>query len=266
MKLKLLDYLFAFFVISVSLTPILPLRGWQGYGPLGEFYYTGDLIQLRYNDPSLGNDKPHVFVADAGRPVSLIEFSDHNSYVNGANVYTNFTAKTRLDGVRLKAFYNSSFMSFVKTVEPRSHCVKVAYMFNQTAALSLTLWRWYFSSVGPFNMPITRSLKPDNVLNFSIAESGKVYSAQLSLSPRPENVTVSGVLGEGVNKIVLDFKAENVTVEVKLLNPQSLSIFFTIDVRESRYLYPIIAIALSSIYLWLKNAAVSRYFDEKRRV
>lgn len=253
MKLKLLDYLFVCFVIAVSFTPLLPLRGWQGYGPAGEFYYTGDLIQLRYNDPSFGNDKPQVFISEAGRPVSLIEFSDHNSYVDGLNLYVNFTVKTRIEGGVLRAMYYSPSLSLIKTVKPLVDGVKVTYNFNRTASLYLTLWRWYFASVGPFNMPMTRSLEPSNSLNFSVAESGRIHHAQLVLEPKPVNMTVSGVLGSGLNKITLEFRADVVTVEVRVLNPQNLNMFFTLDLRESNYLYPIIAVAVSSFYLWLKR-------------
>jgi hypothetical protein len=256
MKLKLLDYVFACFVVLVSLTPLLPLRGWQGYGPLGEFYYTGDLIQLRYNDPSFGNDKPHVFVVDAGRPISLVEFSDHNSYVNGCNIYTNFTVKTRLEDGKLRVLYKSAETSFIKVVEPGEDYVKVTYAFNQTMKLNLTLWRWYFSSVGPFSMPMTRSLDACRALNFSVTEGGKTYVAQVSWEPMPEKITISGVLGEGLNKIALDFTAKEVTVEVKLLNPTGLSQLMVLDLRESKYLYPLIAFTGSSLYLWMRRIAL----------
>jgi hypothetical protein len=254
MKLNMLDYLFVCFVVLVSFTPLLPLRGWRGYGPAGEFYYSGDLIQIRYNDPSFGNDKPHVFVVEAGRPVSLIEFSDHQSYADDLNLYMNFTAKTRLEGGVLKATYSSPFLGLAKVVEPLIDGVKVTYSFNRTASFRLTLWRWYFASAGPFNMPMTRSLKPCNVINFSIAESGRIYYAQLLVEPKPVNLTVSGVLGGGLNKVTLDFTAERVEVEVRLLNPpQNPNMFFVLDFRESNYLYPIIAVAVSSVYVWLKR-------------
>jgi hypothetical protein len=258
MKLRLLDYLFACFVISVSLTPLLPLRGWQGYGPSGEFYYTGDLIQLRYNDPSFGNDKPQVFIVDAGRPISLIEFSDHNSYVNGCNVYVNFTARTRLEDGKLRVLYRSAEMSFIKVVEPGRDYVKVTYASNQTMRLNLTLWRWYFSSIGPFSMPITRSLDSCRALNFSVAEGGRTYAAQISWKPTPQKIMVSGVIGGGLNKIALDFTAREVTVELKPLSPTGFSQLLVLDVRESKYLYPIIAVAASSLYLWLKHLALKR--------
>ncbi|MEM2498343.1 MAG: hypothetical protein QXR81_08210 [Candidatus Nezhaarchaeales archaeon] len=251
--MKLLDYLFVCFVLMVSLTPLLPLRGWQGYGPAGEFYYTGELLHLRYNDPGFGNDKPHVFIVEAGRPASLIEFSDHHSYADRFNLYKNFTVKTRLENGVLKAVYSSHSISLVKTVKPLRDGVKVVYIFNRTVAFRLTLWRWYFTSVGPFNIPMTRSLTPSNTINFSVAESGKIYHAQLLLEPKPDNVTVSGVLGGGLNKLTIDFKSENVSVEVKLLNPQNFNVFFALDLRESKYLYPIIAVAASSVYLRLKR-------------
>ncbi|MBC7130562.1 hypothetical protein H5T51_05005 [Candidatus Bathyarchaeota archaeon] len=257
MKPEMLDYLFVCFVIVVSFTPLLPFRGWQGYGPAGEFYYTGDVIQLRYNDPTFGNDKPHVFVSDAGRPVSLIEFSDHNSYVDDLNIYANFTVKTRLEEGVLKAFYASPGVSFVKIVEPGESHVAVTYVFSHNVTFLLTLWRWYFMSVGPFTMPVTRKLEPSSSINFSVAESGRIYSAQLLLEPLPENVTVSGV-HDGLNKISLSFKAEKVTVKVKLVSSHSSSVFFAVDVRESKILYPVIAVAASSVYLWLKRALKGR--------
>jgi hypothetical protein len=256
MKLRLLDYIFTCLVILVSLIPLLPLRGWQGYDTQGGFYYTGNLIQLRYNNPGLGKDKPHVFIVDAGRPISLIEFSDDNSYVNRCNIYANFTTRARLEDGKLQVIYKSAEMSFIKVVEPGEDYVKVTYASNHTMRLNLTLWRWYFSSVGPFSMPITRSLDPCRALNFSVAEGGKTYVAQASWEPVPEKITVSGVLGEGLNKVTLDFTAKEVTVEIKLLSPRGLSRLIVLDVRGSEYLYPVIAITVSSLYLWMRRVAL----------
>jgi hypothetical protein len=264
MKLRLLDYIFTCLVILVSLIPLLPLRGWQGYDGLGGFYYTGNLVRLRYNDLSLGNDKPHVFIVDAGRPISLIEFSDDDSYVNGCNIYANFATRAKLEGGRLLVLYESAEMSFIKVVEPGEDYVKVTYASNQTMKLNLTLWRWYFSSVGPFSMPITKSLDPCRALNFSVAEGGKTYVAQASWEPMPEKITVSGVPGEGLNKVTLDFTAKEVTVEIKLLSPEGLSRLIVLDMRGSEYLYPIIAITMSSLYLLMRHIALKGDRNEAR--
>jgi hypothetical protein len=102
-------------------------------------------------------------------------------------------------------------------------------------------------------MPITRSLDPCQALNFSVAEGGRTYAAQISWKPTPQKIMVSGVIGGGLNKIALDFTAKEVTVELK-----PLSQLLVLDVRESKYLYPIIAVAASSLYLWLKHLALKR--------
>jgi hypothetical protein len=107
-------------------------------------------------------------------------------------------------------------------------------------------------------MPITRSLDPCRALNFSVAEGGKTYVAQISWKPTPQKIVVSGVIGGGLNKIALDFTAREVTVELKPLSPTGFSQLLVLDVRESKYLYPIIAVAASSLYLWLKHIALKR--------
>jgi hypothetical protein len=243
-------YLFILYVIVISFTPLLPLYGWQGYGPAGEFYYTGERIHIRYNDPGFPNDKPHIFIADAGRTISLLEFSGHHSAVNGSNLYFDFSTKTRLLGDKLLVFYNSPSISFVQVVEPSKGNVRVKYTCNCTMELTLTLWRWYFSSIEDFDRPVTRSLKPADELVVKITEGGKTFKALLVFSPTPKEVEISGEIPHGLNKITLRFIGREISINLVLHDAASDAGWIPlIDIRGGNHLYPVTAVVASMLYL-----------------
>jgi hypothetical protein len=229
-RTKTLLYLFILYVIVISFTPLLPLYGWQGYGPAGEFYYTGERIHIRYNDPGFPNDKPHIFIADAGRTISLLEFSGHHSAVNGSNLYFDFSTKTRLLGDKLLVFYNSPSISFVQVVEPSNGNVRVKYTCN--------------------DRPVTRSLRPADKLVVKITEGGKTYKVLLVFSPTPKEVEISGEIPYGLNKITLRFIGREISINLVLHDVASDAGWIPlIDIRGGNHLYPVIAVVASMLYL-----------------
>jgi hypothetical protein len=245
-------YLFILYVIVISFTPLLPLHGWQGYIPAGEFYYTGERIHIRYNDQGSPYDKPHIFIADAGRTINLLEFSGHHSAVNGSNFYLDFSTKTRLLGSKLLIFYNSPSISFVQVVEPSNGNVRVKYTCNCTMELTLTLWRRYFSSIDDFDRPVTRSLKPADELTIKVTEGGKTYKALLVFSPTPKEVKISGEIPHGLNKITLRFIGREISINLVLHDAASDAGWIPlIDIRGGNYLYPVTAVVASMLYLMI---------------
>jgi len=248
---RMVSYLFVAYVIALSLIPLIPLRGWQGYGPSGEFYYTGDKIHIRYNDPSFGNDKPHIFVAESGRTISLIEVSGYNSYVNGKNLYYDFDKKTRVVDNKLVVFHTSPNLFIVQEIIPMDDSVRIVYRCNCTMNMTLTLWRWTYESVAGFDRPVTRELDPSNVIPFSVADGGRIYKAQLLLSPTPRHIEISGIVPDGLNKITLELVGDEIVIDVVLVGATDVGWIPALDVRDSKYLYPMIATVSSVFYLAL---------------
>ena len=250
---KNIDYLFIVFIILISFVPLMPLTGWQGYGPAGEYTYTGEKIMLRYNDPTFGNDKPHVFIKDRGRTISLIELSDHQSTINDKNLYYGFSTKTRVVNGELKIFYESKNFSFIKIVKPLKNSIQVMFLSNNTINLTVTLWRWYYATIESFDRPVTRYIEPKNVISFSLFEGGRVYDAELRITPAPSSVSISGEMYGGLNKIVLNLKGEEIIMEVAVLASGKEGGLILLDIRGSNYLYPVLATIASVSYLWIRR-------------
>lgn len=245
--------LFLAFLVAISFIPLLNATGWQAYPPAGSFAYESPSYYLRYNDPSFGNDKPIVFVKDQGRDISLIEVSDQESILGDRFIFGNFDTKTTLvDGI-LNIHYDSENLSFVKRIVPASDGVLIAYIFDENVELELTLWRWYFQSIESFDRPITRNLEPQNVTHFTIFDKGLLYEGELSFTPIPRNITISGE--ERLNKITLSMEGQEITVKVKLNSVTSLNEVGRLDLSGSRILYPIIGVGLSIIYIAMKKAS-----------
>jgi len=88
-----LTLFFAIYIIAMSFIPLLHdtliAQGrWLGYGT-GAYQYQSQSYFVLFNDPYDGSSKPHIHVNPSFAPasrISLIEFSDWTSWVNGHNL------------------------------------------------------------------------------------------------------------------------------------------------------------------------------------
>ena len=253
------DLLFLAFVITISFIPLLPLTGWQGYGPGGEFTYTTQSYFFRYNDPTFGNDKPMFFLKDQGRDISIIEVSDQGSLVDGRVIYGNFSTKTRLVDGLLTIHYDSGDLKFTKIVQPLEDGVQVKYIFDNTTTLEVTLWRWFFDSIESFDRPVTRPLEPSEVINFTILDRGTIYEGEIQFTTIPTNVTISGE-SFGLNKITVVLEGKELSIAVRVSTSTSFNPINNLNLNDSRFLYPLIGVAASLVYLRLRIS-----YDRKLR-
>lgn len=248
-----LDFVFAVLVISVSLTPLLTFPAWQGYGPAGEFSCNCDRYFVRFSDPTSGGDKPSIFTLYSGFQVNVIEVSDQASRVDGLNLYSNLTARPSLQGRALAVSYSSPELNFTKLVSADNGAVNVNYTFERNVTALITLWRWYYASIGPFDRPVTRELGTTGKVDFTFFDQGALFNASVSADPRPVEAQISGVEGAGLNKIALVFDTTRINLTLKLDSVKPLVGVGVVEVASSNYAYPIVGSGLTATYLVVRR-------------
>jgi hypothetical protein len=243
------DFAFAALLIIIGIAPILTVPGWQGYGPHGEFSCSCGQYYVRFSDPTYGGDKPHVFALYQGFQVDLVELSDDQSTVNGLNMYWNFTTTQNVSGGALVVDYSSHGLNFTKTVSVSGGAVHVDYSFSESVNATLTFWRWYYFSIGPYDRPVTREILPNATIPFSVFGQGAVFNASLAASPAPAAAEIFGVEGGGLNKIALQFVGEQVDLSINLNAVKALAGAGVVEVASSNEAFPILGVAAATVYL-----------------
>lgn len=244
----LADFAFAALVVVISVAPVVTIQGWGGYGPVGEFSCSCGHYYVRFSDPSYGGDRPHVFTDYQGFQVDVVQMSDAASTVDGLNLYSNFTTRPSLGGGTLSVDYISPTLNFTKQVSVADGAVDVDYSFGRNVTAVLTFWRWYYSSVGPYDLPTTRSIPAGDVA-FSFFSQGAVFNATLAPSPAPASAQISGIEGAGLNKVTLVFHGSRVDVSVRLTGVKALAGAGVLGVGSSDAAFPVIGVALAAAYL-----------------
>ncbi|MDA4127516.1 MAG: hypothetical protein OK452_10015 [Thaumarchaeota archaeon] len=252
-RLDGIDLLFAALVISVSFAPLMSVPGWQGYGPFGEYACNCGQYFVRFSDPTTGTDRPHVFASYNGLLVDVIQVSDQASSVDGLNLYSNFTARPRIDGGGLEVSYSSHSLNFTKHVSVSNEAVKVSYTFGKNVTALFTLWRWYYASIGHFDRPLTREISTAGDINFTFFDQGALFNASVSASPRPVQARISGIEGAGLNKIALAFNGTKIDMTMTLDAVKPVAGVGVLDVGSTYYAYPIIGVGLSATYLVIRR-------------
>jgi hypothetical protein len=250
----LVDILFVAHVVSLSLTPFICPRGWDGRAP-GNFTYQNETYYVKYSDDTIRTDKPHIFLLEGWpvkSPVDIIELSDHQSFVNGLNLYKDFESHGRLTDEGLTVFYGGSpFLT--KSITVTDEGVIVRYESDQPMELRLTLWRWYFSSVeGSDFRGVLPPLKvePKKTLSFEFKDGSRTYRGVVRLSDGPLNIEV-GRDSKGLNKIIIDYVGSHLSVRIALEGASQFS--FRID--NKGLLYPLISVVFGLVYLWVRRYA-----------
>lgn len=244
--------------MSVSFIPLFPSEGWQSRSPPGTYTCNCGQYFLRYSDPSVGGDKPHIYANYNGFQVDMIEVSDSASYVNGLDAYSNFTATTSIQGGRLEASYSSPPLNYNKEISVGNGMVNVTYTFSKNVTLSLTLWRWYYASVGPYDRPVNRNLTMSGHISFSFIGQGAGFNATINADPVPIHARVSGIGGTGLNKISLEFQSSKVSLSMRLTAVTPMGSAGVVEVDSANYAYPIMGAGIAAIYLVVRGSLGSR--------
>ena len=254
----LVDALFVVLVFSLSLTPFIYPKGWDGYAP-GTFLYQDETYYVRYSDQTMGSDKPHVFLLE-GWPiksqVDMVEFSDSLSYVNGSNLYEDLETIGRLADEGLTVFYSSnrSSVQLAKSISVTRDGVIVKYESDRPVELRLTFWRWYFSGVDGRDyrgalLPL--KVEPNETLDFEFMVGSRTYRGVLEFSSEPSNVEVWRD-SNGLNKILIDHVGSDLSIRVSLEKANPLSF----EIANKDLLFPLISVVLGLVYLKVGRYAV----------
>jgi hypothetical protein len=117
----------------------------------------------------------------------------------------------------------------------------------------ITLWRWYYSSIGPYDLPVTRTINTAGGINYTFFEQGAVFNGSVVASPTPAEAQISGVQGAGLNKISLTFDASKIELTMALTGVKALAGVGVLQVGSSNYAFPIIGVGLAATYLVVRR-------------
>jgi hypothetical protein len=240
-------------MISVSVAPLLSVQGWQSYGTLGGYTCNCGQYFVRFSDSTIGGDKPHIYASYNGFQVDVIEVSDDASRVNGLNMHSNFTARPSLESGGLTVSYSSPQLNFTKLVSVKNGVINMSYSFERNVTAEITVWRWYYRSIGNYDLPVARNIRISGGINYTFFDQGALFNTSVSVSPQPVLAQISGIQGAGLNKIALTFNATRVDLAMALTSVKPLAGVGVMQVGSSDYAYPIIGFGLAVTYLVVRR-------------
>ena len=252
----LVDILFVVLVVSLSFAPFICLSGWDGYAPESQsnatYVYQNETWYIRYSDETIRTDKPRIFLLERWPVkglIDLVELSDHQSFVNGLNLYEDFESHGGLVGDELIVSYGSNHgnLHLTKSIRVTDEGVMVTYDSDQPIELRLTLWRWYFSAVDDCDyrgVPQPLKVETKDTLRFEFEDGGQTYRGILKLSDEPSNIEVGRDLN-GLNKILIDYVGSYLSIKIALESASRSSL----KIANKDLLYPLISIVLGAVYL-----------------
>ena len=250
----LVDILFVALIISLSFAPLICARGWDGRAPR-TFVYQDETYYVKYSDEAVSTDKPHIFLLE-GWPIKslidVVELSDHQSFVNGLNLYEDFESHGRLMDDGLTIVFSGSSTMLTKSITVTDEEVIVKYESDQPVELRLTLWRWYFSAVEGSDyrgMLLPLKVEPKKTLNFEFIDGGQTYRGVVKLSDEPLNVEVCRD-SIGLNKIIIDYVGSHLSIGIALDETGRYSFKIAKDL-----LYPLMSIFSGLAYLGVRRYA-----------
>lgn len=275
MKLRSLTTFFVVYVVALSFIPLIhqtfvAQSTWLGYG-LGAYAFQSPSYFVLFNDPYDGSSKPNIHVNPSFAPnerISLIEFSDWTSYVNGYNLFNDFNVSISTSAKTLDVTYTGHGLVIHKFVDvPTGDYVSVKIIANKEITAHIEMWKWVFTSVNgvtvttapkPTVLPISQNID----LTFLDQSSGATGSGSVKMSRVPSQIEV-WPFENGFNRITVDYINSEMefTVSGSVGGNQP---FPTWSYTDLPYILPIVAIAAVSLYLLLvekhgkKNKARSR--------
>jgi len=262
--MKIVTIFFIVYVVALSFIPLvqqlfIAQSSWLGYGT-GAYAYQSPSYFVLFNDPYDGSSKPNIHVNPSFAPnvrISIVEFSDWTSYVDGFNLFNDFnvTIRASADGKTLDAAYTRPGLILHKLIELSSNTVQVKIIANKEINAHIELWKWIMTSVN--NVTAASTAKPTVIptstnINFTFNDqsSNAIGIGEISLSRVPTQIEV-WPFENGFNRVSVDFINSEMTFTVSgsIINPGEVSWSY----GDLVYALPVIAIITVTVYLLVEH-------------
>ena len=262
MKLLSVTTFLIIYIVALSFVPLLHVTfvgrsTWLGYGT-GAYYFQSPSYFVLFNDPYDGSSKPNIHLNPSFAPnmrISLVEFSDWTSYVNGYNLFNDFNATIRtLPNKVLDVTYTRPGLVVHKLIDasPASYVV-VKLQASREVVAHIEMWKWLMSSVNgavgrvgskPKIIPISTSV------NFTFVDQTLHMpgAGLIGLSRVPTQIEV-WPFEDGFNRVTVDFVNSEMEFSISGSVNGVQQGFPVWGYADLPYVMPIVAVAAVSLYL-----------------
>ena len=261
MRFKSLTTFVVVYIIALSFIPLIHQTliaqgSWLGYGT-GAYAFQSPSYFVLFNDPSDGSSKPNIHVNPSFAPnerISLVEFSDWTSYVDGYNLFNDFNVTLRASPKILDATYTRPGLVLHKFIDLSSpNSVIVKFVANKEVSAHFEMWKWIFTSVNSITIrdapkPAVLPISTDIDFTFNDQTQAAVGSGEISLSRVPTQIEV-WPFENGFNRVTVDFINSEMTFNVSGFVAEVGQATFTWNYAYLPYVLPAIAILVVAIYL-----------------
>ena len=235
---------------------------WLGYG-LGAYAFQSPNYFVLFNDPYDGSSKPNIHLNPTFAPnerISLFEFSDWTSYVDGYNLFNDFNASisSTSNPKTLSITYTGHGLTIYKTVDiPTGDYVVVRIVANKEVNAHIELWKWVLTSVNGVTAttapkPTLLPISQDITVTFQDQSSGVKGTGSVKMSRVPSQIEV-WPFQNGFNRVTIDYINSEMEFTVSGLVGEGQQPFPIWNYTDIPYVLPIIAVAAVSIYLLVEQ-------------
>lgn len=251
------------YVVALSFIPLIhqtfiAQSTWLGYGE-GAYAYQSPTYFILFNDPYDGSSKPNIHLNPSFAPnerISLIEFSDWTSYVDGHNLFNDFNVTFGASPKVFDVAYTRQGLVIHKSVSisPEGDVV-VKIVANKEIAVHVEMWKWVFTSVN--NVTVRDAPKPTLLpispnINFTFRDQslGLEGNGVVKLSRVASQIEV-WPFENGFNRVTVDYVNSEMSFTVSGSVNGGQPVAATWSYADLPYVLPIIAIAVVFGYIFL---------------
>lgn len=252
--------LFVVYIVAFSFVPLVydTLLGnnkWVGYGN-GAYVFQSRKYFVFFNDPYDGSSKPQIYVDPDFAPatrISLLEFSDWASWINGHNLFSEFNATVRSIAPTLMVTYVGFGTVIQKLVNVSPSGVNITLRSDKEFKAHIELWRWVMTSINRISVKdvsnatsiaATRSI----AFGFDVPSPQGLGRGSILLSATPTEIKIWPYT-EGFNKITIDFMSSEMIFAVSgSVEPVGVPKIAWSSSYLS-YVLPVVAISVVVLYL-----------------
>jgi hypothetical protein len=216
-----------------------------------------------FNDPYDGSSKPNIHVNPSFTPnqrISLVEFSDWTSYVDGFNLFNDFNVTYALASRSvLDISYARQGLNLHKLIDCSSpDYITVKFIANKEVTAHFELWKWIMTSVNGVTeaaAPKPKIIPTSTILNFTFSDQTTSANGigQIALSRIPTVIEV-WPFENGFNKVTVDFINSEMTFTVSgAVNASAGQMSLMWSYYDLPYVLPVVALVVVAVYLWFEN-------------